>query len=111
MKYGVLLRVHIPENNWITLGENHIIPWDNRDLIGASSGWDIMNEENMGLASALVPKLKKGIYELVHHTDSYSTFEIAHGVGTTRETLEFYQELLKDCQEHPFTELYGCIVN
>ncbi len=110
MDYRVFLRLQLQEGKWITMGDNHIIPWDMRDLIAASSGWSVMNQESSGLASALVPKLEKGIWELTESPNLYYNYEISHGLGTIRETLEFYQNLLQDCREHPFTELYGDIV-
>lgn len=110
MNYNVLLRLQLQEGKWITLGENHIISWDSRDLIAASSGWAFINQESAGLASSLVPKLEKGIWELTQSPGLYAEYEISHGMGTIRDTLEFYKNLLQDCKDHPFTELYGNVV-
>lgn len=110
MIYSVLLRMQLQEDNWITMGEDHRISWDIRDLIEASSGWSVINDESMGLASSLAPRLEKGIWELTQNPDQYTHYEILHGLGTIRETLSFYQKLLQDCKDHPFTELYGNVV-
>ncbi len=110
MDYRVFLRLKLQDGKWITMGEKHIIPWDMRDLIAASSGWSVMNQESSGLASAIVPKLEKGILELTQSPNVYSQYEILHGLGAIQDALKFYQNLLQDCKEHPFTELYGDIV-
>lgn len=110
MKYRVFLRMQMQEDKWMTMGESHIIPWDIRDLVAESSGWAIMNQQSSGLASALVPELQKGILELTQSPHVYNNFEIAHGLGTIKDVLQFYKELLQDCQRYPYTELYGSII-
>ncbi len=109
MKYRFYLRLNIPGGNWVKVGENHEIQWDSRDLIKASSGWLIVNQEKIGMASDLVPKLHKGILELKNSTEAYTEYELHHGLGTIKNVLSFYEELLKDCQQYPYTELCGCI--
>ena len=111
MDYCVSLRVKMKELEWITMGRNHCIPWTVGELVAASSGWTVINEEPMGLACSLVSDLQKGIMELTEHRDTYIGFEVKHGMGTIQEVLEFYQDLLKDCKEYPFTEVYGAIVS
>ncbi|MDD4571172.1 MAG: hypothetical protein PHN47_01605 [Clostridia bacterium] len=109
MKYLFFLRLKMPENQWLNFGESHIIKWQLRDIIAASSNWIIMNEKNMGQASNIIPNLQKGIMELTQHPKDYQSYEIAHGLGTIQEVLDFYQSLLKDCRRYPYTELYGHI--
>jgi hypothetical protein len=92
------------------MGESHTVPWENRDLIAATSGWSVMNQEAISPASVLMPNLEKGIWELTNCPDCYVEFEVKHGLGTIKEVLLFYRGLLQDCLEHPFTELYGAIV-
>jgi hypothetical protein len=111
MDYRILLRMQVQENQWVTLGESHIIRWNYRDLIAASSGWVLMNQISSGLATALLPKLNKGIMELTESKKSYDDFEIQFGPGTINEVLKFYQNLQKDCREHRYTEVYGSIVS
>lgn len=110
MNYEISLRMQINEDNWLTMGDSHIIPWDMRDLISASSGLVMMNQATSGTADAIVPKLKKGIFELTEHQDIYRDYEIEHGLGSIKEILELYQHVLQDCQAHPYAEVYGCIV-
>lgn len=109
MKYRFYLRLNIPDGNWIKVGKDHEIQWDNRDLIKASSGWLIVNQEKVGMASDFVPKLHRGILELKNSTDAYSEYELHHGLGTIKNVLSFYEKLLQDCQQYPYSELYGCI--
>lgn len=109
MKYRFYLRLKIQEDKWITIGRNHEILWDYRDLIKASSGWQIVNQEKIGMASDFVPKLHKGIWELSNSSDTYMNFELDHGLGTIKNILSFYEGLLKDCQQYPYTELCGTI--
>lgn len=109
MKYRIYLRVKLHDNNWVKVGENHEIQWDIRDLIRASSGWLIVNQEKIGMASDFVPKLHRGIIELENSSDTYREYELAHGLGTIKSVLSFYEGLLKDCQKYPYTELCGCV--
>lgn len=109
MDYHISLRMKLKEDNWVRMGETHVVPWNTRDLIAATSGWSIMNQESAGLASELVPYLEKGIWELANRPEQYIHYEIEHGVGTIKEILKFYTDLLQDCREHPFTELYGAV--
>lgn len=109
MKYRFFLRLKIQENQWVLMGDNHIIAWDIRDLIKASSGWFIINKETVGLAFTLVPILQKGILELTQSPQIYANYEILHGLGTIENTLKFYHDLLEDCQQYPYTELCGCV--
>jgi|GEM_PF-962665 len=110
MKYRVLLRVKMQNDSWVAIGEEHTILWDTRDLITASSGWTVLNQEDAGSAGAFIPLLEKGIIELTQHELCYHNYEISHGLGTINDILKFYRNLLKACKEHPFTEVYGCIV-
>lgn len=109
MIYHVLLRMKTPEGNWLTLGEDHKILWDARELIAASSGWTVLNRQSVTPADSIIPTLEKGILELTEDSGAYSRFEVLHGPGTIRDALDFYRELLQDCRAYPFTELYGYI--
>jgi hypothetical protein len=111
MKYRLYLRVKMQDDSWVKIGKNHEIQWDNRDLIKASSGWLIVNQDKIGMASDFVPKLHRGIMELQNSQDSYREYEMIHGLGTIKSVLSFYEELLSDCQRYPYTELCGCVSN
>lgn len=110
MKYRICLRLKIQDGSWIKVGANHEIQWDHRDLIKASSGWLIINTERLGNASDFVPKLHKGIWELKNSSDRYSRYELELGLGTIKNILTFYERLLKDCNQYPYTELCGSVV-
>lgn len=109
MNYRFYLRLNIPGENWVSVGESHEIHWDNRDLIKASSGWLIINQEKMGMASDFVPKLHRGILALKNSSETYAEYELSHGLGTIKNVLAFYEKLLRDCQQYPYTELCGCV--
>jgi len=111
MKYRFYLRLNVSDGNSVKVGEIHEIQWDTRDLIKASSGWLIVNQEKVGIASDLVPKLYKGILELKNSSETYTEYELNHGLGTIKNVLAFYEGLLKDCQQFPYTELCGCIAS
>ncbi|MGX8710120.1 hypothetical protein [Clostridium sp. KNHs216] len=110
MKYRVYLCVKMQSDKWVTIGGNHSILWDLRSLIEASSGWTVLNQEDIGPADSFIPRLEKGILELTQHTEAYRNYEVFYGIGTIDNAVAFYTGLLKDCKTHPFTELYGCIV-
>lgn len=109
MIYHISLRIKTPEGNWLTLGEDHKILWDIRDLIAASSGWTVLNQQSVEPADSVIPLLEKGILELTGSENAYDRYEALHGPGTIREALDFYRKLLQDCRDYPFTELYGSI--
>lgn len=111
MKYRLYLRVKMQDDNWVKIGKNHEIQWESRDLIKASSGWLIVNQDKIGMASDFVPKLHKGIMELQNSSDTYREYELMHGLGTIKSVLSFYEELLRDCQRYPYTELCGCVAS
>jgi len=111
MNYRVSLRMQVQENEWVTLGESHMILWNYRDLIAASSGWILMNQVSFGLATALLPELDKGIMELTESKNAYTEYEIHYGPGTICEVLEFYRGLQQDCRGHRYTEVYGSIIS
>jgi hypothetical protein len=107
MKYRFYFRLKLQDENWVKIGEDHIIQWDVRDLIKASSGWQIINQEKVGSATDLVSKLRRGIIELREHPDTYLEYERQHGLGTIKNVIAFYESLLNDCQKYPFSELCG----
>lgn len=109
MKYGFSLRLKLQEKKWMVMGEKHIISWEIRDLITASSGWFIIHQDRAKLASELVPILRKGILELTQPNQKYSIYEALYGYGTIESVLKFYKELLYDCLQYPYTELYGYV--
>lgn len=109
MDYCVSLRVRADGDQWLTVGESHCIPWNVRDLITASSGWTVINDNTAGDADTLASDLQKGIWELTNCPDNYIHFEVEHGMGTIGEVLAFYKELLDDCRKYPYTSVYGKI--
>lgn len=107
MNYSIELRMELPEKEFVSMGELHTIPWENRDLVEASSGLSFVNGDSVGLASSIVAKLEKGIWELTNCPDCYQQYEVKHGLGTVKEMLAFYRNMLQDCRDHPFASLYG----
>ncbi len=110
MMYRVVLRIKIQEDRWMQIGSGHDILWDVRDLIEASSGWTVLNQDDIGPANSFLSLLERGIWELTKSADAYQDYEVMYGLGTIRDTLAFYRSLLEDCKEHPYTELFGKIV-
>jgi hypothetical protein len=109
MKYCFYLRLNTSGEDWVKVGESHEIQWDSRDLIKASSGWLIVNQEKAGIASEFIPMLHRGILELKNSPQAYMEYELSQGPGTIKNILAFYQALLRDCQEFPYSELCGGI--
>jgi hypothetical protein len=110
MNYCVSLKVKIEGNRNLQLGDGHVLPWEYQDLIEASSGWIFVNGEDLGLAETFITKLEKGIIELSQHREDYQRYEVRHGMGTINEALIFYRNLLKDCREYPFADVFGSVV-
>lgn len=109
MKYSFFLRLKVQEDKWMMMGGKHIIYWEIRDLITASSGWFIIHQDDVKLATELIPILQKGILELTQFKHEYSIYEALHGFGTIDSVSKFYKDLLHDCLQYPYTELYGCV--
>lgn len=109
MNYSIFLQLKIKEDKLMTMGGKHVISWDTRDIISASSGWFIINQDRTRLASELIPMLQKGILELTQDPQAYEIYEILHGLGTNKSILRFYKNLLEDCKQYPYAELHGCI--
>ncbi|MCI1966336.1 MAG: hypothetical protein LKJ17_09460 [Oscillospiraceae bacterium] len=107
MQYRVVLRIQVQENHWIKVGDDHKTLWEIRGLIEDTSGWVLLNQEKLGSTESLVPMFEKGILRLQNSPDSYLSYEAIGGMGTIQNTVEFYQNLMKDCREHPYAELYG----
>jgi len=107
MKYYFYLRIKMPDGTWAKVGNTHEISWDARDLIKSSSGWMIVNQEIVGTASEFIPKLHKGIEELKNSSEKYWEYELHLGLGTLKKVTDFYEGLLQDCRQYPFSELCG----
>ncbi len=107
MKYSIFLQLKTGENNWTDMGQKHIISWETRDLIEASSGWFIINQDRVRHASELIPMLQKGILELTQDPETYEYYEMVHGYGTIKRVLVFFHNLLEDCRQYPYAELHG----
>lgn len=110
MKYQFFITWKVQENNWVVMGEKHVIPWDVRDLISASSGWFIVNEGCIGKASVMIPMLQKGLTQLTDSAVDYADYETRHGLGTIENVRVFYESLLRDCMRYPNYELCGSMV-
>lgn len=110
MNYQFYVKLNVHENIWVMMGESHVISWDVRDLISASSGWFIVNQGSQGQAAMMIPMLQKGIAQLAQSANSYRNFEMIHGLGTIETVLIFYQSLLKDCLRFPNFELCGSLL-
>lgn len=109
MKYYFYLRLNMPDGTRAKVGKTHEILWDNRDLIQASSGWLIINRENAGTASDLIPRLHKGIVELKSSSERYWEYELSHGLGTIKDVTAFFEGLLQDCRQYPYAQLCGSV--
>lgn len=107
MNYQFYIKLDVQENKEVKLSENHIISWNVRDLVSASSEWFIVNEGCIGKASTMIPVLQKGITQLKYFAKDYTKYEAMHGLGTIENVLKFYQSLLRDCMRYPNFLLCG----
>ena len=105
MKFQIVLGKKVENDGWIGLGTPHLVPWEIRDLAEASAEWTMINQSEAVAATRLIPKLEKGIFNLMNRREHYSLFELKHGMGTMDTMLKFYSGLLKECREYPFAEL------
>jgi len=105
MQFQILLGKKVENNRWISLGTPHLVPWEMRDLAEASAEWTMINQSRAAAATELIPKLEKGVFNLINSSERYSLFELKHGLGAIETMLKFYSGLLKECREYPFAEL------
>lgn len=107
MNYRFFIKLDTQNGKSVRLGQDHIIAWDVRDLISASSGWVIVNDGCIGKASSIIPVLQQGISQLRFSAADYASYEAMHGLGTIETVLAFYQSLLIDCMHYPNYLLCG----
>lgn len=109
MQFQILLGKKVENDQWLSLGTPHYIPWEMRDLAEASAEWTMINQSEDAAVAGLIPKLEKGVFNLMNRSEHYSLFELKHGIGTVDTMLEFYSGLLKECREYPFAQ-FTCTV-
>lgn len=105
MQFQILLGKKVENNGWVSLGTPHFVPWEMRDLAEASAEWTMINHSRVSAAAELIPKLEKGVFNLINRPERYSLFELKHGIGAINTMHRFYSGLLKECKEYPFAEL------
>lgn len=94
MSYDVSFRVKVQDKPIYTnlaYVNSANITWNVRELILKSSGWDIKNCDNNGLATEWIKKINKGIEELTNNPNEYRQYEASNGWGTVEGTLGFYK--------------------
>lgn len=75
------------------------ITWNLREMIQASSGWDIQNEASNGPVLDWYEKICKGLEELKNNPEQYKQYESPNGWGKISSTRFFYmkcKEMVED---------------
>ena len=84
-------------DDWVNTGYTTAnITWNVRDIITKSTGLEWNNEANNGLCSEVMPKIKAGRDELIKNGMKYKKYEPKNGWGSVENTIDFFDELLKD---------------
>jgi hypothetical protein len=106
MSYDIKFKVKVEGANlWIEVGNYGAgTTWNVREMIVKSTGLEWKNNENNGLCKDVIPYIRKGYEELVHHPEKYRQYEPNNGWGTVESTRLFFQTLLEDWQNFQWWE-------
>lgn len=101
MSYDISFRVKVDGvDAWVDVGEcNANITWNARKIIELSTGLPWENEANNGLVKDVIPRIEKGLHELVNYPYKYKPHESSNGWGTVEGTIHFFDQILKDWRE------------
>ena len=102
MSYDISFKAKLEGiEQWVYVGDEWINHTSNtaamiKDVCGSyPSSW------NGKKSSELIPVLEKGASELALNGDKYRQFEAENGWGTVETTLEFLNNILKNCKNYP----------
>lgn len=66
-----------------------------REMIVKSTGLEWKNCENNGYCKDVIPYIRRGRDELLHHPEKYREYEATNGWGTVTSTMEFFNRILR----------------
>lgn len=111
MSYDISFRVKVEGiDKYVEVGSQSAnITWNVREIIRLSTGLEWKNEANNGLCVDVIPKIKKGLYELLENPQKYKPYEASNGWGTVEGTISFFDQILRDW--YVFQMDYESLVN
>lgn len=97
MSYDISFRVKVEGvDAWVDVGDcDANITWNVRKIIELSTGLPWENEANNGLVKDIIPRIEKGLHELVNYPHKYKQYESPNGWGTVDGTIHFFNRILK----------------
>ena len=101
MSYDISFKVKVEgtETYYDTAYCHANITWNVRKIIELSTGLEWINEANNGLCADIIPKIEKGLLELINHPEKYKKYEAENGWGTVDGTKRFFAEILDDWKD------------
>lgn len=97
MSYDISFKVKVEGiDKWVRVGDCEAnITWNVGEMIRVSTGLPWNNEENNGLCSEVIPKIRNGLRELISRSDYYRQYNAPNGWGTVESTIRFFREILQ----------------
>lgn len=97
MSYDITFKVKVEGlDYWLPVGDCEAnITWNVREMIVKSTGLEWNNCCNNGFCKDIIPKIEKGLHELIEHPEKYKKYEAKNGWGTVEGTKQFFECILK----------------
>ena len=101
MSYDISFRVKVEGlDEYVEVGcQSANITWNVGKIIRLSTGLEWKNEANNGLCIDVIPKIRKGLYELLENPQKFKPYESPNGYGTVEGTINFFEQVLREWYE------------
>ena len=98
MSYDITFKVKVDGlDYWLPVGDCEAnTTWNVREMIVKSTGLEWNNCCNNGFCKDIIPKIEKGLHELMEHPEKYKKYEAQNGWGTVESTKRFFNQILED---------------
>ena len=97
MSYDISFKVKVEGiDQYVKVGDcDANITWNVRKIIEYSTGLEWKNEANNGLCIDVIPKIQKGLDELLVYPEKYKEYESPNGWGTVCGTINFFNRIIE----------------
>ena len=97
MSYDISFKVKVEGiDQYVNVGDcDANITWNVRKIITHSTGLEWKNDANNGLCIDVIPKIQKGLDELLTYPEKYKEYESPNGWGTVRGTINFFNRIIE----------------
>ena len=101
MSYDISFKVKVADiDKYVTVGNCCAnTTWNVREMIRLSTGLEWKNCDNNGLCNDVIPKIARGLVELVSYPEKYKPYEASNGWGTVKSTARFFETILNEWED------------